>query len=92
MCRGKSMGAYTGSHGIDLIRKHVAAYIEKRDGHGCDFNNICLTAGASVAIKYTLELFCNDPCKKTGTSHVFTNLLLSYTNRQTDRRRTFGAQ
>lgn len=75
MYRGKSVGAYTGSHGIDMVRKNAAAYIQKRDGHDSDFNNICLGGGASAVIKYVLELFCNNPCKKSGTSLVFTNPL-----------------
>lgn len=68
--RGKSAGAYTGSHGIDMIRKHAAAYIKNRDGVDSDFNNICLSSGASAAIKYVMELFCNNPCKKSGTTLV----------------------
>lgn len=67
MFRGKSAGAYTGSHGIDMIRKNAAAYIKNRDGYDSDFTNICLSGGASAAIKYVLELFCNNPCKKSGT-------------------------
>ncbi|XP_026327967.1 alanine aminotransferase 1-like isoform X2 [Hyposmocoma kahamanoa] len=65
-CGGKSAGAYTGSHGIDMIRKNVANYIKNRDGYDSDFNNICLSGGASAAIKYVMELFCNNPCKKSG--------------------------
>lgn len=68
--RGKSAGAYTGSYGIDSIRKHAAAFIQKRDGFPSDFNNVCLSSGASAAIKYTLELFCNDPCKRSGTGFL----------------------
>ncbi|XP_026734187.1 alanine aminotransferase 1-like isoform X3 [Trichoplusia ni] len=56
---GHSAGAYTMSCGVELIRKNVAAYIEKRDGHKCDFNNVCLTTGATTGIKMVLELLCS---------------------------------
>lgn len=65
-----------------MIRKNVANYIKNRDGYDSDFNNICLSGGASAAIKYVMELFCNNPCKKSGTNLVLTNSLLSYINRQ----------
>ncbi|CAD0229353.1 unnamed protein product [Spodoptera littoralis] len=55
------------SHGIELIRRHVAEYIEQRDGHKANWQDICLTAGASTGIKHVLELFCNEvDCKPTG--------------------------
>ncbi|XP_060802434.1 alanine aminotransferase 2 isoform X2 [Amyelois transitella] len=59
-CGGKSIGSYTVSHGIELIRKHAAEYIERRDGHKANWEDIVLTAGASSAIKYVLQLFCNN--------------------------------
>ncbi|XP_035444783.1 alanine aminotransferase 2 isoform X2 [Spodoptera frugiperda] len=66
-CAGQSVGAYTMSHGIELIRRHVAEYIEQRDGHKANWQDICLTAGASNGIKHVLELFCNKvDCKPTG--------------------------
>ncbi|XP_060802433.1 alanine aminotransferase 1 [Amyelois transitella] len=59
-CGGGSMGSYTASHGIEMIRRHVAEYIERRDGHKSDWQNIVLTSGASNGIKNCLQLFCND--------------------------------
>ena len=44
-CRGCSVGSYTESAGIDLIRKHVAEFIEDRDGYPCDWQNIILSSG-----------------------------------------------
>lgn len=58
-CGGQSVGSYTASHGIELIRRHVAEYIERRDGHPADWQDIVLSAGASNAIKNVLQLFCN---------------------------------
>lgn len=56
-CRGGSIGSYTDSPGIEAIRKHVAEYIEKRDGGvPCDFENIMLCTGASDGIKNILKL------------------------------------
>lgn len=44
-CRGGSVGSYTDSPGIEIIRKHVAEYIQKRDGIPADWQNIILGAG-----------------------------------------------
>lgn len=51
-CRGGSAGSYTDSPGIEIIRKHVAQYIEKRDGGiPCDWQNIVLSAGTQFIYK-----------------------------------------
>ncbi|XP_066998104.1 alanine aminotransferase 1 [Anabrus simplex] len=61
-CRGGSVGAYTDSPGIEIIRRHVAAYIEERDGIPCNYEDIILSAGASEGIKNILKLFiANNP-------------------------------
>ncbi|CAG9561540.1 unnamed protein product [Danaus chrysippus] len=66
-CGGGSVGAYSASQGIEHIRRHVAEYIEKRDGHPARWQDICLSAGASTAIKNCLQLLCNDiDGKKSG--------------------------
>lgn len=44
-CRGSSVGSYTDSPGIEVIRRHVAKYIERRDGIPADWQNIILSAG-----------------------------------------------
>lgn len=45
-CKGGSVGSYTDAYGIELIRKHAAQYIEKRDGGiPCDYQNIVLSGG-----------------------------------------------
>jgi alanine transaminase len=45
------VGSYTDSPGIEIIRRHVAQYIERRDGISSDWQNIILSAGASDSIK-----------------------------------------
>ncbi|XP_060535868.1 alanine aminotransferase 1-like [Cylas formicarius] len=55
-CRGGSVGSYTDSPGIEVIRKHVAQYIERRDGIPSDWQNVVISAGASDAIKNILKL------------------------------------
>lgn len=60
-CRGGSVGSYTDSPGIEYIRKHVAEYIQKRDGGvPCDWQNVVLSAGASDGIKAVMKLLIND--------------------------------
>ncbi|EPY80090.1 alanine aminotransferase 1-like protein [Camelus ferus] len=50
-CGGHSLGAYSISSGIQLIREDVAQYIERRDGGiPADPNNIFLSTGATDAI------------------------------------------
>lgn len=44
-------GAYSQSTGIEVIRKHAAEYIERRDGIPSDPENIVLSGGASESIR-----------------------------------------
>ncbi|XP_059251420.1 alanine aminotransferase 1 isoform X2 [Mustela nigripes] len=56
-CGGHSLGAYSVSSGIQLIREDAARYIERRDGGiPADPNNIFLSTGASDAIVTVLKL------------------------------------
>ncbi|XP_072911372.1 alanine aminotransferase 2-like isoform X2 [Hemitrygon akajei] len=56
-CGGKSLGAYSASQGIEIIRQNVAKYIERRDsGIPSNPDNIFLSTGASDAIVTTLKL------------------------------------
>ncbi|XP_011260421.1 alanine aminotransferase 1 [Camponotus floridanus] len=57
-CKGGSVGSYSESAGIEVIRKHVAHYIQQRDGGiPCDYHNVILSNGASDGIKSFLKLF-----------------------------------
>ncbi|KAJ3728530.1 pyridoxal phosphate-dependent transferase [Lentinula raphanica] len=51
-----SIGAYSHSQGVPLIREHVAKFIEERDGYPSDPKNIFLTAGASAVSLYTATI------------------------------------
>ncbi|XP_047673317.1 alanine aminotransferase 2 isoform X2 [Tachysurus fulvidraco] len=67
-CSGGSLGSYSASQGIQLIRQDVARYIEKRDG-GIKSNpdNIYLTAGASDGIVTMLKLLVSgEGSSRTG--------------------------
>uniref|UniRef100_A0A0A1XKE0 alanine transaminase n=2 Tax=Zeugodacus cucurbitae TaxID=28588 RepID=A0A0A1XKE0_ZEUCU len=55
-CQGQSVGSYTDSAGIEVIRRQVANFIEKRDGIPSNWENIYLTAGATPGIKSILAL------------------------------------
>lgn len=60
-CRGGSVGSYTDSPGIEIIRKHVAEYIQRRDGGiPCDWQDVVLSAGASDGIKAVMKLLINE--------------------------------
>lgn len=59
-CGGQSVGAYSDSCGIEIIRKHVANYIKERDeGVDSDWQNVFLSTGASQAIKQILSFINN---------------------------------
>ena len=55
-CKGGSVGSYSASSGIDIIRQDIAAYITERDGHPSDPENVHLSTGASDGIKSILSL------------------------------------
>jgi len=46
------LGSYSDSSGIEVIRRHVADYIARRDGGiASDYSDVFLSNGASYAIK-----------------------------------------
>ena len=55
-CGGQSVGAYSESTGVEIIRRHVADYIKERDGIDSDWTNIVLSGGASEVIRSLLAL------------------------------------
>lgn len=56
-CGGNSIGSYTDSAGIEIIRKHIASYIEDRDGGvESDWQNVFLSHGASQSVKSLMSL------------------------------------
>lgn len=67
-CKGGSMGSYSDSAGIEIIRQHCASFIQNRDdGIPSDWNNIILSAGASGSIKAILALLkCHVDGKRPG--------------------------
>jgi len=59
-CKNGSVGSYSDSAGIEVIRKHVVDYIIERDGGGeCDASDIILCAGASEGIRAVMKLIFN---------------------------------
>lgn len=59
-----SVGAYSHSQGVPAIRDSVAKFIERRDGHPADPQDIFLTAGASAGVNALMTVLCSNP--KTG--------------------------
>lgn len=56
-----SVGAYSQSQGVELIRKSVADFISRRDGFPADYNDIYLASGASSAVANLLRTICDGP-------------------------------
>ncbi|XP_022671124.1 alanine aminotransferase 1-like isoform X1 [Varroa jacobsoni] len=59
-CGGQSVGAYSDSAGVPIIKQHVAEFISNRDGVDTRPENIVLQGGASEAIRSVLSLL-NEP-------------------------------
>lgn len=55
-CGGQSIGAYSDSAGVRVIREDVAKYITERDGHPSNPDDIFLCTGASDGIKTIMKL------------------------------------
>ncbi|GFT47243.1 alanine aminotransferase 1 [Trichonephila clavipes] len=55
-CGGRSAAAYTYSEGIDLIRLHVAQYLEKRDGFPARQDDVILSSGSLEALRSILNV------------------------------------
>ncbi|KAM6501054.1 transaminase [Amanita muscaria] len=56
-----SIGAYSHSQGVPLIRNSVAKYIQERDGYPANPNHIFLTAGASAGVTLFINLLIAPP-------------------------------
>ncbi|KAJ3337975.1 Glutamate--glyoxylate aminotransferase 2, partial [Kappamyces sp. JEL0680] len=52
---GGSVGAYSHSQGIPLVRQRIAEFIKERDGYPSNPENIFLTAGASPGVQTVLQ-------------------------------------
>jgi len=55
-CGGRSLGAYSDSAGVPVVREDIARYITERDGVPADAANVFLSSGASDAIRNTMKL------------------------------------
>ncbi|KAH9034995.1 transaminase [Lactarius pseudohatsudake] len=56
-----SVGAYSHSQGVPLIRKNVANFIQERDGYPSNPNHIFLTAGASAGVTLLISMLISNP-------------------------------
>lgn len=65
-CGGQSVGSYSDSAGIEIIRHHAAEYIQNRDGGiPSRWEDVYLCAGASQSIKAVMNLLHRDIDGKT---------------------------
>jgi alanine transaminase len=55
-----SVGAYSDSQGVKLVREQCAAFISARDGHPASADDIFLTDGASAGVKALMQLLVRD--------------------------------
>jgi len=63
---GGSLGCYSKLHmGSSLVRKHVAEFIEQRDGFPCNPEEIVLAGGASNVIRDIIEILSGSSGPKT---------------------------
>ncbi|XP_049958649.1 alanine aminotransferase 1-like isoform X1 [Schistocerca serialis cubense] len=59
-CPGGSVGSYPESAGTEVIRRHVAEFIERRDGAPSSWEDIVMTCGATTGIKMVLYLLIGE--------------------------------
>jgi len=57
---GKTTGAYSNSQGVPVVLQDVAKFIQERDGHPSNPDDIFLTDGASVGVQRLLRLLIRD--------------------------------
>ena len=65
-------GCYSDSAGLELVRNHVAKYIERRDGFPADPSNIILCAGASEGIRVSITNIIFKPLRSLSVNFLFT--------------------
>lgn len=56
-----SVGSYSESAGIAPVREEVASFLERRDGHKANPDDIFLTNGASEGVRFCLQTIVRDP-------------------------------
>ena len=56
-----SVGAYTDSQGVEVVREEVSDFIAQRDGFPADADDIFLTDGASVGVKALMQMLIRGP-------------------------------
>ncbi|KAI3321148.1 PLP-dependent transferase [Xylariaceae sp. AK1471] len=56
-----SVGAYSASAGVPVIKESVAKFLEKRDGFPADPAHVYLSAGASSGVNTLLHILCAAP-------------------------------
>ncbi|KAF8782674.1 Alanine aminotransferase 2 like protein [Argiope bruennichi] len=61
---GGSVGVYTECTGLELVKRHIAQFIERRDGFPASYSDIVLRTGATEAIQNVLYLI-NHPINGT---------------------------
>ena len=63
-------GSYSESRGIEIIRRHIADFISRRDGVPCSYNNVYLVNGASEGIKTMLFMVMGGACSESRAGVV----------------------
>jgi alanine transaminase len=51
-----SLGAYTASPGLPIVRESIKKFIEARDGYPTNINNLFLTNGASDGVTTMFQM------------------------------------
>lgn len=57
----KSVGAYSESSGMSIVRKEVADFIARRDGVKVQENDVFLTSGASDGVEHIMRMLLRSP-------------------------------
>jgi len=56
-----SVGAYSDSQGVPIVRNEVATFLRERDGSDCDASDVFLTDGASAGVRTMMQCLLGKP-------------------------------
>ena len=77
-CAGESLGSYTETQGLIIVREAIAKYIEARDGYPSNPSDIYISNGTTDGIPIIIKLLMNiNPKKPSGIVNL-SYILLYY--------------
>ena len=77
-CAQESLGSYTETQGLIIVREAIAKYIERRDGYPSNPSDIYISNGTTDGIPIIIKLLMNSNPKKPSEIVRLSYILLRY--------------